>query len=160
MIALGCDDCSRPNRFEVVRFRNYGSRHRFYSASDESCFALLAASGLRIGEALAIEIGTAKESTTTLSADCRVVYVRTQLLQDGDKQDCPKTAAGVREVDIHPDVAALLLAEIGIRKNGYLFATDSGKALLQSNLRKNVFDPIVVGRERDSLDQTKASFGR
>jgi integrase len=121
------------------------------SGQYRTLFALLAASGLRIGEALAIEIGTDKESTTTLSADCRVVYVRTQLLQDGDKQDCPKTAAGVREVDIHPDVAALLLADIGIRKSGYLFATDSGKPLLQSNLRKNVFDPIVVGRERKKM---------
>jgi integrase len=121
------------------------------SGQYRTLFSFLAATGARIGEALAVEIGADKETTTTISADCRVVYIRTQLLQDGEKQDCPKTAAGVREIDIHPDVAALLLAEIGIRKSGYLFCTESGKPLLQSNLRKNVFDPILVGRARKKM---------
>ena len=65
-------------------------------------FDLLASTGLRISEALAIEIGANNETTTTLSNDCCVLCVQTIILQDGTKQDAPKTNAGVREVDIHP----------------------------------------------------------
>ena len=114
-------------------------------------FALLAATGLRIGEALAVEIGADKATTTTLSSDCRVLYVQTQLLQDGQKQDVPKTAAGIREVDIHNDVAAMLVELIGDRTHGFLFRTERMTPLLQSNLRKNVLDPILVGRERKKM---------
>lgn len=111
-------------------------------------FALLAASGLRIGEALAIEINADPETTTTLSADCCVIYVNSIVLQDGTKQEFPKTNAGVREVDIHPDVAVLLTELIDERKSGYLFCTVSGKAILYSNLYKNVFKLLLWNRKR------------
>jgi integrase len=86
-----------------------------------------------------------------VSSDCRVLYVQTQLLQDGQKQDVPKTAAGIREVDVHNDVAAMLVELIGNRTHGFLFRTKRMTPLLQSNLRKNVLDPIIVGRERKKM---------
>jgi hypothetical protein len=74
---------------------------------------LLAATGIRIGEAFAIEIGGDPEKVTTLSKDCRVLYIRSIVLQDGTRQLKPKTPAAVREVDIHPDVAEELADLIG-----------------------------------------------
>jgi integrase len=114
-------------------------------------FALLGSLGTRIGEALAIEIDAKPETTTTISRDCRVLYVNTIILQDGTKQDAPKTVAGVREIDVHPDMAAMLQELIGNRTKGLLFCTDSGKPILYSNLRKNVVDPILYGYERKKM---------
>jgi integrase len=121
-------------------------------------FALLASLGTRIGEALAIEIDANPETTTTLSADCRVLYVNTIILQDGTKQDAPKTVAGVREVDIHPDVAATLKELIGNRTKGFLFSTEKGNPILYANLRKNVFDWILYGYERKKMQREGTSW--
>jgi integrase len=114
-------------------------------------FALLAATGLREGEAAAIEIGADPETTTTLSKDCRLLHVNSIILQDGTKQDSPKTPAGRREVDIHIDMAAMLLEFIGNRTSGYLFCAKSGKPLQYGNIRKNVLDKILFGTERQIM---------
>ncbi len=114
-------------------------------------FAFLCATGVRIGEALALEIDASPETATTLSKDCRVLYVNKIILQEGTKQDCPKTQAGVREVDIHPEMAELLKDFIGLRTSGYLFSADSGNPLQQGNIRKNVLDSIIVGCERKKM---------
>lgn len=111
-------------------------------------FVLLPATGVRFGEAIAIEIGGDPEKVTTLSKDCRVLYIRSIILQDGTRQLKPKTPAGIREVDIHPDVAKELLDLIGNRTSGFLFCTESGQPILYSNFVKNVFDPILYDRER------------
>lgn len=110
--------------------------------------ALAGGTGARVGELLAIEIDGDLEKVTTFSKDCRVLYVNTIILQDGTKQDNPKTDAGVREIDIHPDVAAEVEKLIGNRTSGYLFCTDSGKAILYANLIKNVFNQMWWDRER------------
>ncbi len=114
-------------------------------------FALLAGTGLRISEALGIELGADRETTTTLSKDCRVIYVRSITLQTGKKQDDGKTMAAEREVDVHPTLAGLLLQHIGNRTSGYLFCTDSGKPILQANLYKNVMRNILWDRKRPIL---------
>lgn len=60
-------------------------------------FALLAATGLRIGEALALR-------TTDFRSDCRVLYVRRSIWRNQQEQE-PKTDNAVRDVDI-PEVLA------------------------------------------------------
>jgi hypothetical protein len=111
-------------------------------------FALLAGTGLRIGEALAIEIDGDPEKVTTLSKDCRVLYVQSILDQDGEVLDDPKTQAGIREVDICQPLADMLSDLIGNRTSGFLFCTESGSPILYSNLMKNVFNPLMWDRER------------
>jgi integrase len=111
-------------------------------------FGLLPATGVRIGEALAIEIDGDPEKITTLSKDCRVLYIRSIILQDGNRQLKPKTPAAVREVDIHPDMAKELSDFIGNRTSGFLFCTESGQPILYSNFIGNVFDPILYDREQ------------
>jgi integrase len=87
-------------------------------------FALLAGTGLRIGEALALK-------PTAFSPDFRVMYV-TRSIWRGREQD-PKTPAAVREVDIAEPLAALLRV-YAENKSGYLFHTKSGRPLGQRNV--------------------------
>ena len=114
-------------------------------------FATLAGTGLRVGEALRLRLELTLRRTTTLSKDCRVLYVNSIILQDGTVQDSPKTPAGRREVDVHPDLAKLLLEFIGNRTSGYLFCAKSGKPLQYGNIRKNVLDKILFGTERQIM---------
>lgn len=87
-------------------------------------FALLAASGLRIGEALALK-------TSSLSPDCRVIRVRSTLWNLAEQP--PKTPSAIREVDV-PESLAARLRKLAAGKPGYLFPTASGKPLGQRNV--------------------------
>ena len=87
-------------------------------------FALLAGTGLRIGEALGLK-------TTDLSPDCRVLYVR-RSIWGGHEQE-PKTPAAVREVDIAEPLSRML-GEYVNGKTGYLFATKNRRPIQQRNV--------------------------
>ena len=87
-------------------------------------FALLAGTGLRIGEALAVK-------STDLVSDCRVLHVR-RSIWNGQEQE-PKTPNAVREVDIPEPLARLLRGYVAGR-TGYLFATRTGRPLGQRNV--------------------------
>jgi integrase len=89
-------------------------------------FALLAGTGLRIGEALGLK-------PTDLSPDCRVLSVR-RSIWNGQEQE-PKTPAAVREVDIAEPLSRIL-REYAVGKLGYLFATKNGRSLQQRNVRR------------------------
>ncbi len=79
-------------------------------------YALLAGSGLRIGEALAIRLGPQSDDCSTISEDCSTIYIR-QSVWRGKEQD-PKTDAAVRDVDVPKELAALLSEFVGDRKEG------------------------------------------
>ena len=106
-------------------------------------FALLAGSGLRIGELLALEIGK------HISADCSVVYVRQQRDRWGRLQP-PKTEAGIRDVDLHPALAEALHCYIGDRKSGFIFQSKNGTMLSPGAVFRNGLRPILkkMGRSR------------
>jgi len=89
-------------------------------------FALLAGTGLRIGEALGLK-------PADLSPDCRVLQVRRSIWHG--QEQAPKTPNAVRVVDI-PEPLAKLLREYVARKNGYLFAAKSGRPLQQRNVHR------------------------
>jgi integrase len=98
-------------------------------------YALLAGSGLRIGEALGLEVGK------HISNDCRTLYVR-QSVWEGETQE-PKTASAVRDVDLCPALAAVLSAFIGGRTTGFLFQNSAGKPLAQSNVLRRNLHPVL-----------------
>ena len=85
---------------------------------------MLAGTGLRAGEALALK-------STNLSPDGRVLHVR-RSIWNGREQE-PKTPSAAREIDL-PEPLAVLLRGYAANKSGYLFATASGKPLGQRNV--------------------------
>lgn len=87
-------------------------------------FALLAGSGLRIGEALGLK-------SIDLSPDCRVLHVQRSVWHGQEQQ--PKTPNAVREIDIAEPLSQLL-REYVEGKSGYLFAAASGRPLQSRNV--------------------------
>jgi integrase len=87
-------------------------------------FALLAGTGLRIGEALALK-------PTDFGPDCRVIHVRRSIWH-GQEQE-PKTANAIRTVDVPEELARILRPYVAT-VNGYLFAAASGKPLQHRNV--------------------------
>jgi len=107
-------------------------------------YCLLAGSGLRIAEALGLEIGK------HFSVDCSIVYVRQQRSKKGHKiESYPKTDAGIRDIDLDPALAALVKKYIGRRTGGFLFETSGGLPMSPRNIARDNLHPILkkMGRE-------------
>lgn len=102
-------------------------------------FALKAASGLRFGEILGLKIENVLDGCTRL---CII-----EKLWKSEQQDFLKSNNGKRFVEIHSSIAALLREHIGKRKSGYVFCTDTGEPLDQSNILSRVLHPILAGDE-------------
>jgi integrase len=101
---------------------------------EQVLYALLAATGLRIGEALALE-------TNHVSADFRTITVE-QSCWAGTFQS-PKTKNARRQVDLCPTLADLLKAFVGDRQSGLVFANRVGKPLSQTNVVRRSLHPIL-----------------
>jgi integrase len=84
-------------------------------------FALLAGTGLRIGEALGLKLGE------HLSGDFSTIKVR-QSVWRGSVQT-PKIDNAIREIDLPRSRAAFLKTYIGDRTSGFLFESESGRPL-------------------------------
>ena len=106
---------------------------------------LLVATGVRIAELLALEIGK------HISPDCTVVYIRQQRSRKGEIAPTPKTDASYRDVDVHPVVAKLLVELIGNRKSGFLFETETGNMLWPSTLYRDGLKAILNGMGRNKV---------
>jgi integrase len=89
-------------------------------------FSLIAGTGLRIGEALALK-------ASDFTDDFRVLHI-TRSIWHGREQS-PKTPSAVREVDIVEPLAALVRA-FAEGKDGYLFATRSGRPVGHRNVNR------------------------
>ena len=87
-------------------------------------YTLLAASGLRISEALALKTGPDDGKGSFWIPEQSKLVIRGQL-QDGGFL-APKTDAGYREVDIHPDINRSL-ASLSRTEGSYLFVSESGQ---------------------------------
>jgi integrase len=103
-------------------------------------YALLAGTGLRVGEALAIHAEPGDH--TTISPDCKTIHVR-KSIWNGKEQE-PKTPAAKRAVDLSDDLAAYLEEYISTRTYGLLFQTDSRKPIAQSNIIRDSLSGLGV----------------
>ena len=97
-------------------------------------YALLAATGLRVGEALALEVQHFARKAGTLNI-CQGVW--------NGKLQTPKTKSGVREVDLAPNVTQMLADFIGSRTAGFIFRSSNGNTLGQSNVLRRNLHPIL-----------------
>lgn len=104
-------------------------------ARDRVLFALLAGSGLRIGEALALEIDK------HVSSDCRTLDIQQSVWHSA--LQTPKTRNAIRKVHLCHELAGLLANFIGKRKDGFLFTNGKGKPLSQRNVLGRSLHPIL-----------------
>jgi integrase len=93
---------------------------------------LLAASGLRAGELIGLEIRHFDGSA-----------IQIQQSVWGSKVQPPKTQHAFRFVDLHPDVASLLKQFVGERTTGFIFETSNGRPLSQTNLLCYELHPLL-----------------
>jgi integrase len=105
------------------------------AARERALYALLAGSGLRIGEALGLEVGK------HLSPDCRTLDVQQSIWHSA--LQAPKTENAVRRIHLCGELANLLKTFIGDRKEGFLFRNTSGKPLSQRNVLGRSLHPIL-----------------
>jgi len=98
-------------------------------------YALLAGTGLRIGEALGLEI------EKHISADFRMLDIRQSIWHD--VLQTPKTRNAVRKVHLCRELAALLKSFIGDRRQGFVFKNGQGKPLNQRNILSRSLHPIL-----------------
>ena len=103
-------------------------------------FALLAATGVRAGEVFGLEV-------QHVSADGKTIHIRQSLW--GKQILGPKTKNSVRDIDVHPSVAAMLRGLIGERKSGFVFQTRE-QPFLQTNVLRRSLHPVLkeIGIEK------------
>lgn len=97
-------------------------------------FTLLAATGLRCGEAVALHLDD-------LDLDNGVIYVRRNVWRG--LEQTPKTENAVRQVDIDAATVATLRAYIGASKRTYLFESCHGTPWNANNIRNRVLKPLL-----------------
>jgi len=100
------------------------------NGQDKILYALLAGSGLRIGEAFALHVEDVCDT---------VIHVK-RSAWEGDLGS-PKTAAGKREVDLHSSLASALGDHIGSRKSGLVFPSARGTPQRKSNSVAEIASP-------------------
>ncbi|HTQ95632.1 MAG TPA: site-specific integrase [Candidatus Acidoferrum sp.] len=99
-------------------------------------YALCAATGMRIGEALGLEIDKhIVDNGSTLNLR--------QKAWNGQIHDFLKTGNAKREIDLHSSIAEMLVEFIGERKAGLVFCTESGKTISPSNILSDSLHPIL-----------------
>jgi integrase len=108
-------------------------------------YSLQAASGMRWSEVLAIKIGPQSEDHTTISSDCKTIFVRKRIYRGNEGS--LKTSAAYRDVDLCSQIAEYLKRFISDRKDGFLFCTKSGRPLSQRNILRDSFHKILYGKE-------------
>lgn len=77
------------------------------AGEDRALYALLAGTGLRIGEALALRVGPEDSVNSTWNPQTGTIYVKQTKTQFGIND--PKTAAGKREIDLASELNAYLI---------------------------------------------------
>jgi integrase len=104
--------------------------------NERMLFILCAATGMRIGEVLGLEI------EKHFADDFTTILVRQQAKNSKLTTDL-KTKNAVRDIDVHPEVARLLREFIGSRKKGLLFGSRQGTPLNRSNIRNRILYPML-----------------
>lgn len=114
------------------------------SGQNKVLWAVLAATGLRVGEALGLEVKHVSDDARTLTVE--------QSCWGGEIQS-PKTNNAYRKVDLCTDVAVMLGEFLEDRHEGLVFRSTCRSPLHQSNLLRRGLHPIL-----ESLGVEKCGF--
>jgi len=107
------------------------------TGQEQALYVLLAATGMRVSEALAIE-------GRHFTNEGRTITVEQQIQKDAPQVvKYLKTAAAKREVDLHPDIAEYL-QRYTAGKTGLLFHTANGTPHLYGNLEDRWLTPRLT----------------
>jgi integrase len=109
---------------------------RWKYGRERMLFILCGSAGLRIGEALGLEIDK------HISSDFLTLSIE-QKARHGKIEKRLKTKSATRKVDLHPAISGLLRAFVGSRATGYLFRTRNGKPLGSSNIIRRHLHPAL-----------------
>lgn len=102
--------------------------------TEQALYALLASTGLRIGEALGLHV-------SDVDLEKKIIHVRRSLFNDIEQT--PKTKNGIRWMPIDNGLLRILKEYIKRRKNGYLFVDKNGKTFTQPHLLVYSLHPIL-----------------
>lgn len=120
------------------------------SGQERALYALLAGSGLRVGEALALRYGPDNGKDSYWSPETGTVIVRTTMnIKNGQIMSTPKTEAGIREVDLHPELNNFLcshLANDSTPAQALVFHNQSGKPVRFNTLRENAIEAGILSQ--------------
>jgi len=123
------------------------------TGQERALYVLLAATGMRISEALAIE------SRHFINGG-RTVKVEQQVKKDTPRiGEYLKTDASFREIDLHPDIAEFLQRYM-VGKKGLLFHTQRNSPHLYSNLEERWLTPRLAKMDLDEEGMGWHSFKR
>ena len=123
------------------------------SGEEQALYVLLAATGMRVSEALAVEVRHFTNGGRTIIVEQQV------------QKDAPvivkylKTAASKRQVDLHPDIAEYL-QRYSAGKTGLLFHTANGTPHLYGNLEDRWLTPRLAKMGLDEPGMGWHSFKR
>jgi integrase len=119
-------------------------RNKTVKVRNRVLLALLASTGMRIGELLALRIGPDPSDTNTVwDADARMIRVRKSVWR-GKLQD-PKTSAAIRDIDLSTPANKMLQEFAKGRQQGeFLFCTNSGKPPEQSYVSTYILKPAGI----------------
>jgi integrase len=98
-------------------------------------FALLAGTGMRIGEAAGLHI-------EDVDLNQLVIHIRRAVWRG--KEQTPKSENGHRDIDIDSTLAGLLREFIGTRRGGRLFPTRTDAPISGNNIRRRILQPLLV----------------
>jgi integrase len=122
------------------------------SGQEQALYVLLAGTGMRVSEALAVE-------TRHFTNDGRTITVEQQVKKNSPRiVKYLKTSAARRQVDLHPDIAEYLRC-YAAGKSGLLFHTANGTPHLYGNLDRRL-TPRLVKMGSDEKGMGWHSFKR
>jgi integrase len=107
------------------------------SGQEQGLYVLVAATGMRISEALAIETRHLTNGGRTIIVEQQVQKNRPRIVR------YLKTDAATREVDLHPDIAEYL-RRYAVGKCGLLFSTEAATPHLYGNLANRWLAPRLA----------------
>src|SRR5215469_3373308 len=120
---------------------------------EQALYVLLAATGMRISEALGLEVRHIINDGRTIKVEQQVEKNRPRIVK------YLKTSASKRQIDLHPDVAEYL-RQYTAGKSGLLFQTASGTPHLYGNIDESWLKPRLVKMELDEKGMGWLAFKR
>jgi integrase len=123
------------------------------TGQEQALYVLLAATGMRISEALGLEVRHIINDGRTIKVEQQIGKDRPEIVK------YLKTNAAKREIDLHPDVAEYL-RQYAVGKSGVLFHTANGTPHLYGNLEDRWLTPRLVKLKLDERGMGWHAFKR